>query len=149
MVSVAVAPLARLAVVPVMLLPLTLTVRPLPLALSTFSPAGTTSVTVTLAAALGPALLTTIAKLIVAPAPVPLGVLAVFTTVRSALALTVIVSVPLLLAVLLSGVVVVTVLVALTGPLPGTTKLMVWVLVAPGASVPIVYTAVVSVPPGR
>ena len=88
MVSVAVAPLARLAVVPVMLLPLTLTVRPLPLALSTFSPAGTTSVTVTLAAALGPALLTTIAKLIVAPAPVPLGVLAVLTTVRSALATT-------------------------------------------------------------
>ncbi|MDO9406217.1 MAG: hypothetical protein Q7T87_19480, partial [Polaromonas sp.] len=59
-----------------------------PVALTTVRPVGTTSVTVTLVAALGPALLITIAKLIVAPAPVPFGVLAVFVTERSAIATT-------------------------------------------------------------
>jgi len=96
-VTVALAPEARAAAVPCTPCPLEPPVTsPLPLTLSTFRPVGTTSVTVTSTAVLGPALLTTIAKLMVAPAPVPLGVLAVFTTLRSALAVTPMVAVRVL-----------------------------------------------------
>jgi hypothetical protein len=121
----AVAPLARLATVPVTALPLLLTNSPLPFTLSTFSPAGTTSVTVTFTAVLGPALPTTITKLIVLPAVFPLGRLAVFVMLRSALVFTTIVAVLTLFVGVLSAVVVVTVLVAVTGPLAGTVKLSV------------------------
>ena len=53
-VSVAFAPEARLAIVPCTLCPLLLALIPLPLTLCTLRPVGTTSVTLTLLAALGP-----------------------------------------------------------------------------------------------
>jgi hypothetical protein len=78
-----------------------------------------------LAAVLGPALPTTITKLIVVLAVFPLGRLAVFVIDRSALVFTTIVAVLRLFVGVLSAVVVVTVLVAVTGPLAGTVKLSV------------------------
>jgi hypothetical protein len=145
-VSVAFAPEARLAIVPCTLCPLLLALIPLPLTLCTLRPVGTTSVTLTLLAALGPRLLTTSAKLIVAPAPVPLGVLAVLTMRRSALALTAAVAVAVLLAVFGSAVVVVIVLVPLTC-VAGTVKVTVCETEAPTASVGVLKLAVVITPP--
>jgi hypothetical protein len=72
------------------------------------------SVTVMLAAVLGPALTTTRAKLIVPLAVLPLGWLAVLLRLRSAIALTLMLLVLTLLVAVLSAVVVVTVLVAVT-----------------------------------
>ena len=65
-----------------------------------------------------------------------LAALAVLSTDRSALDATVIVSVLVLFALLASAVVVVTVLVAFTGPLPGTVKVSVCSTVCPGAKLP-------------
>ena len=81
-------------------------------------------------------MLTTMEKLIVEPAPEPLGWLAVFTTPTSALSFTPIVAVPVLLESTGSAVVVVTVLVALTGPLAGTVNVTVRVTDAPTARSP-------------
>ena len=121
MVSVAVAPLARLLIVPLTLLPALPAPSPLPLTLSTFSPAGTTSLTVTFAAVLGPALTTTIAKLIVELAVFPLGWLATLLTLRSATAFALLAAVLTLFVGVLSAVVVVTVAGFVTA---GTTVLL-------------------------
>jgi hypothetical protein len=140
MVSVAVAPLARLATVALTLLPALVALTPSPLTLKTFSPAGTTSLTVTLAAVLGPALTTTIAKLMVELAVLPLGWLATLLRLRSALALTASAAVPMLLVGVLSAVVVVTVLVAVT-LLTGMVKVKVSWIDAPGARLSVVVFA--------
>jgi hypothetical protein len=134
MVSVAVAPLARLLIVPLTLLPALPAPSPLPLTLSTFSPAGTTSLTVTFAAVLGPALTTTIAKLIVELAVFPLGWLATLLTLRSATAFALLAAVLTLFVGVLSAVVVVTVAVAVTS-LTAMVKVKVSVIVCPGVSV--------------
>jgi hypothetical protein len=120
--------------VPLTLFPLALRLSPLPLTLSTFSPAGTTSLTVTFAAVLGPALTTTIAKLIVELAVFPLGWLATLLTLRSATAFALLAAVLTLFVGVLSAVVVVTVAVAVTS-LTAMVKVKVSVIVCPGVSV--------------
>jgi hypothetical protein len=101
-----------------------------------------------LAAVLGPALTTTIAKLIVELAAFPLGWLATLLTLRSATAFALLAAVLTLFVGVLSAVVVVTVAVAVM-LLTGMVKVKVITIEAPGASVSVVVFAplVLIVPP--
>jgi len=102
--------------------------------LTWFTPAGSTSVTVTFAAALGPALPTTITKLVVAPPAYTVLLPATLLIVSCAWSVTTIVAVDVLFARFGSAVVVVIVDVPVT-LLAGTVNVIVLVSVCPTPSV--------------
>jgi hypothetical protein len=133
-VSVALVLAARLAITRLTVWPFTLTVPVLATGVPTrFAPTGSASVTVTFAAALGPAFATTITKLVVAVPAYTVVLPATLLIVSDAWSVTLIVAVAVLFARFRSAVVAVIADVPVT-LLTGTVNVIVLVCVSLGAS---------------